>query len=276
VGNIYIAEKEKNTFKKMVVPSVEVNSGYESAGSASIVSNGYVLFFASERPGGMGGRDLYMSKRLPNGIWGLPRSLGNVINTPFHEDFPQLSPDGKTLYFSSQGHSSMGGFDVFKSAWDEKNQTWSAPVNIGYPLNTSQDNINISFTSDNRVAYISAIRPEGLGGLDIYRVKFKNAEPKFTVVTGTISITDSTKKIEETEIVAANAATGEELYYKADIHSGRYVMALLPGKYDLTIRCNKYPPKKETITIFELGTKESSKHFVFGEPVVAPALPAKK
>ncbi len=268
LGNIYIAEKEKNLFKKMVVPSEEINAGFESAGSASISKDGYVLFFASERPGGSGGRDIYMSKRLPNGLWGVPRSLGNVINTPYHEDFPQLSPDGKTLYFSSQGHSSMGGFDVFKSIWDEFDNVWSTPVNIGYPLNTSEDNYNISFTRDNRIAYVTALRPEGLGDWDIYRVKFKNADPKYSIVVGTISVTDTTQKLLEAEIVAVNAQNGEELFYKANSHTGHYVMALLPGKYNLTIKCNNYPPKTEVLTIFELGTKESTKDIVFGDALL--------
>jgi len=160
--------------------------------SASVTNDNNILFFASDKQDdNHGGKDIFMSKKLPNGEWGLPDNLGNTINTIYDEDFPNISSDGKTLYFSSLGHNSMGGFDLFKSLWNEKTKSWSKPVNLGYPINTPDDNYTISFSKSGRYAYISECRENGMGNLDIYRVTFNDAEPKYTPIKGTILNTDS-------------------------------------------------------------------------------------
>ncbi len=121
INDIYIAEydKQRNIYKKPVKLDENINSskGFEIA--ACITNDGNTVYFASNRPGGLGGMDLYLSKRLPNGKFGPAVNLGTQVNSPFDEDFPSLSPDEKTLYFSSKGHSSMGGYDIFKSEWEE-------------------------------------------------------------------------------------------------------------------------------------------------------------
>ena len=172
--------------------------------------------------------DIYMSKKLPNGLWAMPQNLGPNINTKYREDFPHLAIDGKTLFFSSQGHSSMGDFDVFKVIWDTENNTWSEPKNLGYPVNTTADNRNISFTADDRVGYISALRDGGFGDLDLYRVTF-NEEQRYSIVTGYVLTGDSINKKVEATIFATDTKTQEELTYTPTIDNGKYVMALAPG-----------------------------------------------
>lgn len=108
-----------------------INSKYwETTANLDLYQN--ILLFVSDREGGYGGRDIWMVKKLPNGNWTKPQNLGEPINSEYDEESPYLHPDGKTLYFSSVGHKSMGGFDIFKSSLNE-DLTWSAPVNIGYP-----------------------------------------------------------------------------------------------------------------------------------------------
>ena len=136
-------------------------AGFESA--ATISADGQTLFFASRRTGGLGGKDIYMTRKLPTGEWALPQNLGDVVNTPYDEDFPNLFYDGQTLYFSSKGHNSIGGYDYFKTEWDAEKNTWSKPINLGYPLNTPLDNICISFTEDQRHAYVSTWRKDSRG-----------------------------------------------------------------------------------------------------------------
>ena len=100
--------------------------------------------------------------------------IPNRINTPENEDFPQLSEDGETLYFSSKGHPGMGGADIFISNWNAELNVWSPPVNIGFPLNTPEDNMTISFSNNEQFAYISAHRDDSYGFQDIYQVEFHN------------------------------------------------------------------------------------------------------
>jgi tetratricopeptide (TPR) repeat protein len=168
-----------------------VNPKNEGATAVTVFRDRKAIIFAAERQGGAGGSDLFISRKLPNGIWGTPVSLGPTINTDFDEDYPHLSADNQRLYFASIGHGSMGGYDIFYSDWDSVNQRWNVPVNLGYPVNTPDDNVQISFTASGRYAYTSALRPEGYGNLDIYRIVFHDVEPVYTMVHGNILQNDS-------------------------------------------------------------------------------------
>ncbi len=132
-----------------------------------------ILIFASDRPGGFGGLDLYISRKDMKGEWGPAVNLGPEVNTQFNEDRPFLLNNGKTLFFASQGHSSMGGYDIFKSNL-QTNNLWSIPENIGYPLNSPDDNIFFMPVNNGKEAYISVFREgEGYGNEDIYKVFIK-------------------------------------------------------------------------------------------------------
>ncbi len=137
-----------------------------------ITEDGKTLIFSSDRPGGFGGLDLYMSAMGDDGEWGTPVNLGPEINTPFNEDRAFLINGGKTLFFASQGHNNMGGYDIFRSDLQE-NGLWSTPRNIGYPLNTPDDNIFFCPADNGKAGYISLTRQGGAGGADIYRIRFR-------------------------------------------------------------------------------------------------------
>jgi hypothetical protein len=123
-----------------------------------------------------------MSKRLPGGDWSIPVNLGPTINTQYDEMYPVISHDGKTLYFASQGHKSMGGYDVYKSEWNEQFSRWERPVNLGYPINTTMDDFSYCPTDNPRHAYVAQVRKEGFGDLDIYRVIYEDEEEKQTAI----------------------------------------------------------------------------------------------
>ncbi len=132
--------------------------------TASMSADGTILFFSRELDDMKNGTDLYMSRKLPNGTWGVPVKLPEVINTKYNESFPHLSYDGKTFYFSSEGHSSMGGFDIFVSEYDDLTGLFSVPKNLGYPINTVDDDFNISMSATGRYGYTSQFRQgEGFG-----------------------------------------------------------------------------------------------------------------
>lgn len=144
----------------------------------SLSADGSEMIFVSNRTGGFGGSDLWLSIRLPDGRWGMPMNLGDSINTSGNEMSPFLHPDGRTLYFSSTGHPGLGGADLFVARRDEAGR-WMKPVNLGFPVNTSGDEINLVVDAPGRFAYLSAIREGGLGGYDIYSfVLPTSARPK--------------------------------------------------------------------------------------------------
>jgi tetratricopeptide (TPR) repeat protein len=244
--------KAKGQYNKSFKLNDNINSGLETSGSIWISPEGdSILYFSSSRSGNFGMTDLYMSKKLPGNFgWGAPINLGKNVNTKYKEEFPKVSQDGKTLYFSSQGHSSMGGFDLFKSVWDEDEQAWSAPRNLGYPINTPDDNMCISFVND-RIAYISATRDEGLGDLDIYRITFDDIDGKETIYRGYITGEDS-GRIKDAAIHVENKKT-HELFgtFVTDRNKGYYIMALPPGKWTVNIEAEGYLIYTEDINVFD-------------------------
>lgn len=144
-----------------------INSPFHES-SISISSDGKKIFIASERPGGWGGSDIYVIEKNEAGQWGTAMNLGPSINSQWDEDSPFLSFDGMILYFSSKGHDSMGGFDIFRSV--QKSNQWSEAENLGFPINTPGNDIYFVGTKDGKQAYYSSIREEGFGADDIYLI----------------------------------------------------------------------------------------------------------
>ncbi len=170
-SDLYTSTFDGTKWQKTTKLNKNINTKYwESHGVIS--TDGNKLIFASDRPGGYGGLDLYFSVKV-NGDWGPPINLGPEINTPFNEDRPFTINNGKTLFFSSQGHVNMGGYDLFRSE-AQKNNSWSQPVNLGFPLNTPDDNIYFLPAGNGKSGYCSIFKEkEGFGNEDIYKVTFR-------------------------------------------------------------------------------------------------------
>ena len=170
-GDIYVSYYEgKDTIWTEPEPlGGNINSSF-SENSISVSPDGSLLFFSSDRPGGQGGLDIYISERDSRGLWGKVTNLGTEINTPSDEDGPFIDYDGKTLYFSSRGHKGMGGFDIYKTEYDSAESSWSSPVNMGYPINTPDDDIYFVSTQDGKRGYYASVRDDGMGYTDIYMV----------------------------------------------------------------------------------------------------------
>jgi len=188
MDDIFVSTKKGKSYQK--ADYLSINSIFiETAASISPDKN--TIFFSSKRPGGKGKSDLYMAFKLPTGEWSKAVNLGDTINTEFDEDFPQIAPDGKTLYFASTGHIGMGGFDLFKCTWNSKSNTFSKPVNIGYPINTPDDNKTISFSKSGRYAYMHDARDGGFGDLDVYKVTFLDVAAPYATYIGNVYNKDS-------------------------------------------------------------------------------------
>lgn len=161
-------EDESWTFPQSM--SENINSEGFKESSISISPDETILFFASDRPGGEGGIDIYYSVKDRDGEWGRSKNLGPRINTEFDDDGPFIDYDGKTLYFSTQGRKGMGGYDIFKSEYDSANNEWTEPENLGFPINTPDDDIYFVSTPDGKRGYYASVREDGMGFTDIYQV----------------------------------------------------------------------------------------------------------
>ncbi|MEO6883512.1 MAG: OmpA family protein [Bacteroidia bacterium] len=262
-GNIYTSRllgTEWTTPQKL---NENINTKYWEP-SASISADGNLLFFTSNRPGGYGGRDIYMSKKLPNGEWGKAINLGPKINTQYDEDAPYIHPDGKTLYFSSTGHNTMGGFDIFYSTLSDSG-TWSDPVNMGYPVNSTGDDIFYVPTADGKRAYYSSFKKEGYGEKDIYMLTYPDKkEQPLTVYTGVVkSIYGDVP--DGTEIDVTDSATGEIVgQYYPNSSTGKYLFILPPGKtYHITYQADNFLFQTENMEV-----PTNSAYQIINKPVV--------
>jgi outer membrane protein OmpA-like peptidoglycan-associated protein len=158
---------------------LEINTEYIE-NSATITADGQKLFFSSNRPGGYGGTDIYMCTKNAKGKWTNPQNLGKLVNTDMDEDGVFVSASGKHLYFSSNGHAGMGDLDIYRTAYNAEKDSWGRPINMGYPINSVENDIYIVFTRDEDFAYISSVRKEGIGEQDIYKIDIRNwKEPAY-------------------------------------------------------------------------------------------------
>lgn len=149
--------------------------------SFTITKDGNTIYFVSNDPRkNIGGKDIYFSHRNKKGKWESPANLGTVINTKYDEEAVSLSSDEKVLYFSSKGHNGMGGYDVYHSEMDA-NGNWMKPENLGYPINTTDEDLFYRPTDINKIAYFSARRIDSRGGFDIYKIIYLGAEKKMVL-----------------------------------------------------------------------------------------------
>ena len=149
-----------------------VNSEFYET-QASLSCDGDKLYFASNRKGGLGLTDIWVSEKLPDGNWGTAKNLGKSINTTGYEEAPFITNDGKTLFFSSTGHLGMGEQDIFMSHWNEKGY-WEAAINLGPPINTAARELGFFLTSDNQIGYFASDKAGGFGDMDIYKFQIPN------------------------------------------------------------------------------------------------------
>lgn len=171
-GDIYYSDYDGSNWSKPKYLSNKINSSTYTEHSITETSSTDAIIYSTDRPGGEGGIDLFMCTKDSKGNWYKTKSLGTVINTKGDEDSPFLDYDGKTLYFSSNGHKGYGGFDIFKSVYDSASGEWSEPENLGYPVNTPDNELYFHPTKDGRRSYFASVREGGIGFTDIFMVNY--------------------------------------------------------------------------------------------------------
>ncbi len=215
----------------------------------------YISFYTKENLN----EDIYTIKQKPDGSWGQPQPISSEINTPYAERYPIISEDGNRLYFASEGHNSMGGFDIFYSDKDA-NGNWTKPQNLGYPINSTFDDFSICFTRNEQCAYIAANRKEGFGGKDIYYVIFNEKETQLTLLKVKIFIEDKNQLIplnnhsDNQNIEVRDNYGNVFAKYQLLKNKNRFIAILPPGAYSLIIDIEGFKIYKEKI-IIESGYK---------------------
>lgn len=248
-GDIYESRLVGETWSEPVPVSNQVNSpGWET--HLTITADGQTMYFVSDRKGGIGGRDIYRVNKLPDGKWSRPMNLGPKINTPYDEDAVFISPDNQTLYFSSKGHDSMGGFDIMYSTLDE-NGEWSEPINIGYPINTTDDDVFFVTSPDGRRAYYSSFRDDGYGEKDIYLIHLPDPRGvNLAVLKGTIIPADGEQLPDDIVIYVNNKNTGSSQTLTPRARDGNFVAILPPcNHFDVLYHINGKLAARDTISV---------------------------
>lgn len=266
-GDIYQTKLLNNAWTKPQKMNDKINSvGKESC--ITVSADGKVFYFISNRPGGYGMGDIYKITIDPNGNWTSPQNLGPTINTQYDELGVYLQPDGSALYFSSTGHNTMGGYDIFKTDYD--NGQWSVPQNLGYPVNTPGDDVYFSMPADKKHAYYSSDRAGGEGDMDIYTITFLGPE-KPVIASSAPSALSGTSTIPDVMTGAALAETNKDLLrgividsetrkpllayiqlvdnkrnkvianFTTDSATGNYIVSLASGiNYGISVKANNY------------------------------------
>lgn len=196
-GDIFFSNVTNERFKTIShIENAKVNTNdWET--HCTVTPDGQTMYFVSNRNGGFGGRDIYRCDKQENGEWGKPVNCGPTLNSKYDEESPFISIDNKTLYFSSNGETSMGGFDIFQSILDTAGN-WSTPMNLGYPFNAAADDLFYTTTFDGYTGYLTSLRPGGLGEKDIYVIKndYLGIKP-LAVLKGNIRLRNGAKMPED-------------------------------------------------------------------------------
>jgi len=224
---------------KSVSDKINLPTTWESQPSVS--ADGKTLYFVSDRSGGFGGYDIYRSVKHDNGEWGTPINLGPSINSTGNEKSPFIHPDGKTLYFSSDGWLGLGGYDIFYARLNDDG-TWSKPVNIGYPINSPDDEVGFFVSTDGQKGYFASNKLKGMGGWDLYSFDlYEKAKPgKVLFVSGTVTAETETQ-MANTRIELKNMETKKISEIPLDSITGKYVaVAPFNNDYIMTVKKEGY------------------------------------
>ena len=259
-GIIYQSVFENGTWNQITKLNDNINTKFWES-HATVSHDNKKLYFTSNRKGTMGGLDIYVSKRDSSGNWGPAENLGPVINTIYNEESPFLTSDDKTLFFSSRGHFNMGGYDVFYSTMLD-NGEWSVPLNAGYPLNTTDDDLFFKPTGDGYEGYYSMDRSGGFGKEDIYRIEiFNDDHPRKFIVKGMARVADlSVNSMDSVMVIARNISDPKKSYMTyTDPNTGEYEFELPHGIYQFAYQGDG---GNEVVKEIELSINSASDNFV--------------
>lgn len=270
-GDIYYSKLEGSEWTAPV--AFEALNSKASETHACFSADGKTIYFTSNRKGGFGGFDIYRVTQLPNGDWSKPLNLGSKINTKYDDRAPFIHPDGVSLFFSSNGHETMGGYDIFQSTDLGEEDGWSTPENIGYPINTTDDDVFYVTSVDGKRSYYASDKSNGLGEKDLYLITLPKPDVQpMTVMSGTFSLGDKEGTVPaDAQIIVKDNETGEIVgIYKPNKKTGKYLFILPPGKnYNVTYEAEGYLFKSENLIVPKNSAFQSMKREIKLAPIKA-------
>lgn len=222
-------------------------------GSCSLTSDGKTLYFTSERKGGYGGKDIYTSRIQEDGSWGTAINMGDKINTPYDDDAPFIHPDGRILVYSSKGRNSMGGYDIFRAVYNPNDSTWTDAENMGYPINSPDDDIYYVLTADGKTGYYSSGKVDGRGLQDIYKISpgLIGLTPFLALLKGTITLDGV--PVEGKIHIDYEGRTGHYADVISNSSSGKYLVNLPGGdNYKITFRYEGQQDQVKTLDLIAI------------------------
>ena len=226
-GDLYTSHSDFTGWSEPKKLGNEINTPYIET-SACFSNDTSVIYFSSNKPGGFGGKDLYRIKKIPNGRWSLPQNLGNSVNTAKDEDAPYLHPDGTSLYFSSKGHNTMGEYDIFKTTLNSETNIFSIPENLGYPINSVNNDIFFVLNLAGTRGYYSTIKEETFGGNDLYEIDTRFGDNDLKIKHGYIKIGNEFSKAKITLIdIESKQVAG---IFNANAKTGKFILVMNPVK----------------------------------------------
>ncbi|HEU4718713.1 MAG TPA: OmpA family protein [Bacteroidia bacterium] len=254
-GNIWESHLDGLQWSEPELLPDPINSPYHES-SASFSPDGRTLYFVSDRPGGLGGRDIWISTLGADGKWSTPINPGAAINTPDDEEGVFIHPDGVTLYFSSKGRGGLGGYDVYKSV--RVNGMWTTAVSLGQPINTTGDDLFFVLTASGKKAYYSCnAQADNKGKRDLYEITFTPVDkkvadrgPRLTLLKGVITDSLTHQPLQATIQVFDNEKNELVAQVNSNSASGQYLLSLPSGKnYNITVSANNYLFHSENFNI---------------------------
>ncbi|MFL5762515.1 MAG: tetratricopeptide repeat protein [Bacteroidia bacterium] len=276
-GDIYISTLDSNGWSAPEKLKGEVNTAAWE-GSASLSADEKTLYFSSERPGGYGGRDLYKATKLADGTWGNIQNLGMKVNTARDDDAPFIHPDGKKLIYSSQALNSMGSYDIFMTEYNAADSSWSTPRNLGYPINTPDDDRYFVLSTDGKRGYYASGKEGGFGLHDIYIVDMPDnfITPDVIMVKGTVTLDDKPVST----MISVDMTDNNQNYRSMTTQRPfeNYLVNLMSGhNYKITYKLNGFPDQVKTVDAMDLhGYSEMTFDIKFSNKIDSAALPAVK
>ena len=207
-------------------------------------------FFSSYGGDETKGKDIYVINKTTDGTWGVPQNLGTVINTIYDEDYPVYDAPRHTLYYSSKGHNSMGGYDIFGSVYNDSTQTWSEPYNLDFPVNTPDDDILLVPDTSGQTAYFASSRSSSLGKIDVYKIALHLHPPGSEVIAGTVYKTGGTegayaiitvRDSATNNIVAIDTTSAGDGHYSFNLPKG--------GKYNFTVEDSAHKGQSKSVVL---------------------------
>lgn len=262
-GDLFQSNLKGDLYAPPVKLKGEVNS-YSWDGHCSLSPDGNLLYFSSERVDGFGGRDIYRATLLPDSTWGNIVNLGDSVNTIYDDDAPFISADGITLFFSSKGRTSMGGYDIFKAVMDPLDSSFKRSENLGYPINSPTDDIYFVMAADGNTSYYSSGKKGGYGRKDIYKVKtnFTGSKLPVYLVKGVTKYQD--KPVAATITVLINSKN-DKLFKRtfSNESNGNYLVCLPAGAvYQLTYAYKDKPSQTFVANAVDLSNYMENTHNV--------------